>query len=521
MSKFLLLIFFSLNLFAKTFIVASYNVENLFDLKKDNSEYKEYIPNTKSKWNQKTYDIKIKNIIKVLKDMDADIVALQEVENRQLIKTLQRKLPQYKYSSFSKYKNSSVGIGFLSKIKIIKNQDINVKFTTKLFRPILETTFEIENTEFKIFNNHWPSKRVAESYRLKYAKKLFDRLNSLPKDYDYILLGDFNSNYNEFKTLYKNKELNDTKGITGINQVLNTTIDKKFVTYDDILKAEKTKHYNLWLDLDYHQRFSNKYRGQNNTPDNIIVSSSLFDNKKISYVLNSFEVFKPTYLYKNNKILRWHLKNKVHQGGGFSDHLPIFAKFTTKKEKKNPLKKIKKEELTKISQLYKKAKLINSVTLKDVIVIYKNKNSAIIKQKDDRAIYLYKNAKELKEGYSYDLEVVQIEDYYGLKEIKKFYIKKEKNRVSNYKSLYLDAKKINLFDVKYQNEIVTNLEGTFYKGKLNFNQNKEKKSIKVFAKNRSDLPKNNSYIKIKKAHLGYYKSRVQLVIYNKSDIDVN
>jgi hypothetical protein len=64
----------------------------------------------------------------------------------------------------------------------------------------------------------------------KFAKKLFDRLEKLPRDYDYILLGDFNSNYDEFKTIYSNKKLNDTQGLTGINQVLNTTIGKKFVT---------------------------------------------------------------------------------------------------------------------------------------------------------------------------------------------------------------------------------------------------------------------------------------------------
>ncbi len=521
MLKFLIPLFLSLNLFSKTFTIASYNVENLFDLKKNRSDYKEYIPNTKSRWNQKTYTIKINNIVKVLKDIDADIIALQEIENRELIRSLQRKLPYYKYSSFSKYKNSSVGIGFLSKIKILRNQDIKVNFTNKLFRPILETTFEIDSIEFKIFNNHWPSKRVAENYRLKYAKKLFDRLNSLPKDYDYILIGDFNSNYNEFKTIYKEKKLNNTQGITGINQVLNTTIDKRFVTYDDILNNGKRKNYNLWLDLDYDNRFSNKFRGRNNTPDNIIISPALFDNKKISYILNSFEVFKPHYLYKNKKIVRWRLKNRVHQGGGFSDHLPIFAKFTTNKKKKNPLKKLNKKELTKISQLYEKQKLIDSTILKDVIVIYKNKNSAIIKQKKDRAIYLYNNAQELKEGYSYDLEVKQIKDYNGLKEVESFKIIRENKKINNYKSLYINTRKIDIFDIKYQNEIITNLKGRYNRGKLYFIQNREEKSIKLFTKNKKDLPKNSSKISIKKAQIGYYKSKVQLIIHDKSDINVD
>ena len=213
---------------------------------------------------------------------------------------LRRKIPKYNYYSFIKYPNSAIGIGILSKIEIKDNRHIDVKFTTKLFRPILETTFIYENIEFKVFNNHWPSKAVGESYRVQYAKNLQDRLIKLPKDYDYILIGDFNSDYDEYLTFKKNQKLNNTFGITGINQILNTTFENKFVTYDDILKYEKRVHFNLWLDLPTQERFSSKFRGQNNTPDSIILSPALFDTKRVSYIPKSFTVFKPDYLYENN-----------------------------------------------------------------------------------------------------------------------------------------------------------------------------------------------------------------------------
>ena len=45
------------------------------------------------------------------------------------------------------------------------------------------------------------NQKSPESYRIKYAKDLQDRVSILPKDYDYILLGDFNSDYDEFKHL--------------------------------------------------------------------------------------------------------------------------------------------------------------------------------------------------------------------------------------------------------------------------------------------------------------------------------
>lgn len=517
LTKLLLLFVFTFSLYSKTLEITSYNVENLFDMQKNRSDYKEYQPNNKSRWNQKNFNIKVNNILKVIKELDSDIIALQEIENKQMLQLLLRRLPKYKYSSFTKYRNSSIGLGFLSKIKIISSNDIDVKFSNKLFRPILETTFQMNNIEFKIFNNHWPSKRVAESYRVKFAKKLYDRIKKMPRDYDYILMGDFNSNYNEFETIYKDKRLNNTQGITGINQVLNTTINKKFVTYDDILKRGKNVNFNLWLDLPYNDRFSNKYRGMNTTPDNIIIPPALFDNKKLTYIPKSFKVFKPNYLYKNKKILRWKMNNKIHQGVGFSDHLPISASFSTNQKDKNPLKKIHTKKLNKISQLYNKTKLTNNIYLKDVVVIYKYGKNAVIKQKNDRAIYLYNNAEELKEGYSYDLSISQIKDYHGLKEIEDYKIKNNNGKEKNYKNLYIDAKYIDIFKIKYQNEIVTNIKGTFKKGNLYI---KDKK-IKLFAKNRRNLPKENSKINIKRAHIAYYRNKVQILIHDKSEIDVN
>ena len=197
MYKILFLLFITFNLFANQLKIASYNVENLFDLKIDNSEHTEFVPNSKSQWNEKNFNIKLNNLIKVIDDLDADIIALQEIENRELIQLLIKKIPKYKYYSFIKYPNSAIGLGFLSKIEIKENKFIDIKFETKVYRPILETTFLFNNVEFKIFNNHWPSKSGGESYRIKYAKDLQDILVKIEKDYDYILIGDFNSDYNE------------------------------------------------------------------------------------------------------------------------------------------------------------------------------------------------------------------------------------------------------------------------------------------------------------------------------------
>lgn len=526
MFKLLFLFLFSITLYANTFSIASYNVENFFDLNKNNTEYNEFVPNTKTAWNEKNFNIKVNNLVKVLKDIDADIIALQEIENRELMQLLLKKLPTYNYYSFIKYPDSAIGVGFLSKIKIKENKHLDVKFRTKLFRPILESTFIYENIEFKVFNNHWPSKAVGESYRVKYAKALQERVSELPKDYDYILVGDFNSDYNEMQTFKTNQKLNNTAGIAGINQILNTVIDDKFITYDDISKNEKRVHYNLWLDIPTNERFSSKFKNQNNTPDNILIPAALFDTKKVSYIPNSFMVFKPEYLYENNVVKRWEMSkskfNKTHLGGGYSDHLPIYAKFSVNKNDTNILKTLEektktKEESTTILELYKKETLSQNIVLENAVVIYKDEDKAIIKKENDRAIFIYKNAKDLKLGYSYNLQIHQIFDYYGLKEIKEFAILDEIQKVENYKSLHLDANNIDIFDFKYENEIITNLKGVVKNSKLYLENGKE---IKIYLKNRNILPKNGETITIITGHLASYKGNMQIILYSPSDFKI-
>ncbi len=523
MLKILFLFLLATFLNANTFTVASYNVENLFDLSKDNSEYDEFIPNSKSNWNEKNFNIKVNNLVKVIKELDADIIALQEIENRELMQLLLKKLPDYHYFSFIKYPNSAVGLGFLSKIEIKNNKHIDVKFTSKVFRPILETTFLYQNTEFKVFNNHWPSKAVGETYRIQYAKNLQDRILELPKDYDYILLGDFNSDYNEMQTFKTNQKLNNSFGITGINQTLNTVIDNSFITFDNILKSEKRVHYNLWLEIPSNERFSSKFKGQNNTPDNILIPAALFDTKKVSYIPKSFSIFKPAYLYENNQVKRWEMNEssfyKIHKGDGFSDHLPIYAKFSLNKEDTNVLKTIQKDEkeIITIADLYKKENLNKNIFLEDVVVIYKNDEKAIIKKANDRGIFIFKDAKDLKLGYSYNLQINQIFDFQGLKEIKEFAIIDEIKKVENYESLYLDANNIDIFDFKYENEIITNLKGVVKNSKLYLDNGKE---IKLYSNTRNMLPKNGENITILTGHLASYKGNMQIILYSPSDFKI-
>ena len=515
MKVILLLSIVYFNAFALNFKVLNYNVENLFDLKYNKTEYIEYIPNSQSNWNKSTLNIKLTNISKVINSIDADIVALQEIESLGVLKQLQKRNPEYKFINFHKKKTSAVGLGFLSKFEIIDSNIISINKFQNFSRPALDCVFKIGKKSFHIINSHWSSKRNPESSRIEYALAIYKYVKKLKNEY--IIVGDLNSNYNEFQTIKYNKKLNDTDGITGINQVLNTTIDQNFISKDDILTYDKRVHFNPWLELAKNERFSYKYRGKNNTPDNIIFSPFMFDDKDIEYKQNSFQVYKPNYLYKNGKINRWQIKGKarIHKGVGFSDHLPIMATFYLSDNQKKKIKKsIKKEN--KISDFYKLETIKNNFKIKDAIVIYKHKNSAIIKQKDDRAIFLFNCAKYLKLGGIYDLKVSKLDSFYGLKEIKELNKLTLKEFV-NIDSFYLDAKQIDIFDEKYQNEIITNLKGFFKDGYLLLDNSK----IRVYSKDKTILPKNGQNVTIRSAHLAVFKNKAQIIIYKKDDYRIN
>jgi predicted extracellular nuclease len=283
---------------ALDFRVASYNVENLFDLTNNGTEYEEYIPNTKY-WHQKAYTNKLENIKRVLIDLDAEIVSLQEIESQEALNDLLKLLPKYKYSQFIKKKNSAIGLALISKYKINSYKTITVDNSNDRERDILKTNILIDNKEIIIYTNHWRSKRSKENYRILYAKALLDEIKLNTKDLDYIIIGDLNSNYNEFQTFKREKKLNNTYNITGINHVLNTTLHGNFINKQTIQIYNEIVHYNTWLDLELKNRFSSIYRKANTTPDNILLSKALFDTKNITYKDNSLEVFKPIYLFNN------------------------------------------------------------------------------------------------------------------------------------------------------------------------------------------------------------------------------
>ena len=323
--KLLKLLLLVLPLYSQNIKIASYNVQNLFDLVDNETEYKEYIPNTSYNWDKKAYKKKLTNIRTIIKKINADILALQEIENKNVLLDLIKGL-NYKYYAISSNKKSIVKVALISKYKIKKKKEI-VVIKNSRYRNILKLIVNIKNKDLVIYVNHWPSKIAPESYRIKYAIRLEEEIKNTKGEY--IILGDLNSNFKEFIDFKKDYRLNNTNSKTGINHILKTIYKDKIISFNKFKTLDDIYKYNLWNEAKK-INFSYKYKAKKNTLDHIIIPKTLIDVKGIDYIRNSFKVFTDKNILKKNRINKWEISKKYprkHKLRGYSDHLPIYAKF--------------------------------------------------------------------------------------------------------------------------------------------------------------------------------------------------
>ena len=360
----------------------------------------------------------------------------------------------------------------------------------------------------------------------------------MPKAKEYIILGDFNSEYNECSNLRAKN--NDTNGVCGIDSWLHTYSSGRMIKLRDKVANLDFYNYNLWSELPAHKRWSHDFYGKKSSIDSIIIPPTLTDNKGWFYEQGSFNVFKKRYLFikgKKNQLNRWVYKHSKHMGKGYSDHLPIYATFanSNKKVLKHeglldkfwkmfvPVKKESNQKIAKsslkvlsVNQLAKWKYVKNAVILKDACVVFKRGDLGVIKSSiDSKAITLYKSADGLEEGSCYDFKVYKKKKYYGLDEITDLDIVKKKGKIDiqNYVPEFRDT--LMAKSAKNIGEIVKNIRG-IYKDKYITVGNS---SYKLYLKQkRKGLLKKNSHLYIKKAQIGYYKGEKELIVYSVDDI---
>jgi len=281
----------------------SWNVQNLFDGVDNGQEYPEFSVSS-GKWSRQLYELRLKNLVKIIEFNDPDIIGLQEIEGLSVLEDFSSRLKGYSYM-VSTSSPGAIQLGLLSKYPIKRTGILKTYNGDRLLRPILEVSLDIDGNELIIMNNHWKSKvgSFSEHLRLKSSSVLKKRLEEL-KDKEVLVLGDFNENYNEYQRVYKSFD-------TGL---MYNNMGKGITVTDGILG--KNELYTPWPKSTF--KGSYKYKGQWETIDNFFLNSKLLD--KESFYFNSFIVDNRDFLFdKSGNIKKWYTDFKI----GFSDHLPI------------------------------------------------------------------------------------------------------------------------------------------------------------------------------------------------------
>lgn len=310
----IILILFSLSLFAEEYKLMFWNVENLFDTiddprKNDN----EFTPNSYKRYTARAYQLKIENLAEIINDISPDIIGLAEVENIRTLNLLSELLKYQLYWEIiliecDDVRGIDVALMYRSdKFNLVDT--VSHKINLNSYRPtrdILEVNLETDSENiFTVLVNHWPSRyggqKKSEPHRITAAetlKNIVKKIQTKSPNRDIIVTGDFNDTFS----------------------------DRSF---QEILDAKKDfNNKNFLVDpLANINKGTNYYHGKWSLLDHFLLNANLNDNKNVNYKTNSAIIYKSDKLiegetkYFSGFPFRFYNINRINSG--YSDHLPI------------------------------------------------------------------------------------------------------------------------------------------------------------------------------------------------------
>lgn len=385
LSIFTFLLAFNLN--AKTLEVMAYNVENLFDAKPDvvNGKAKEdfaYLPKGhaekekgcrgvakfrkrecyETNWTEEKINWKLDNIktaIESEKTTKPDFLGLVEVENKEVVELLAKKLgysqveitesPDERGIDVALVFNETTGIKKVSRAEHV----IEVERAT---RNILEVEFMLENQyPLTIFVNHWPSLANPDSWRVKAAEKLVTRIKEIQTKnpaMSFMAIGDFNTipenNPHPFLTVLQKDGF--------MIDAFENMVKSGKVSADELAKMPKGSYFYA--------------KGKQwNMLDRIFYSPNLVDGKDLEVTPESFRIHMPKAVLREWTIGKnddpktfvpffvpksFKHEKDTKEEMGFSDHLPIYVKIEVPDTKVENKKDTKNQKNNKKSNKKKK-----------------------------------------------------------------------------------------------------------------------------------------------------------------------
>ena len=192
--------------------IACWNVQTFFDSVTEGSEYSDFIKN--KSWNDEAYRVRLERLASAIKEFDADVVVLEEVENEGVMHDIANFLAgewnsrkAYSYACFAKEKGGSIGVGILSRLELdsptVHAMDIRCNSEMPSMRPLLQVNVLKAGHELTLFVNHWKSmsggKEETDIWRQRQEELLARRMSeSISGNNPVIACGDFNRDLGDF-----------------------------------------------------------------------------------------------------------------------------------------------------------------------------------------------------------------------------------------------------------------------------------------------------------------------------------
>lgn len=311
----------------KTFRIAFYNVENLYDTIDDPlTNDADFLPGARIPWTSERYEVKLSRLADVIHALSQSqpvaILGLCEIENKMVLEDLVRS-PRIIPCRFQIIHSDSPDERGIDNAMIydpeqflpLDIRSIPVTFPsqpedrTRNILYVIGLSRKIKNDTLHIFVNHWPSrsegKEMSEPKRIRAAetlKTITDSIFSRNPNALIVIMGDLNDEPND-KSL--------TEGLEALPPAEKPANKELYNLMDPLYRQGKgTLYYKDW-DLF----------------DQVIISGSFWTQKKgiISYSKEG-NIFNPEWLMfkTDDGTLRPNRTAGKEYYGGYSDHLPVY-----------------------------------------------------------------------------------------------------------------------------------------------------------------------------------------------------
>ena len=357
-------------------MVATYNVENLFDAERDPTiKDQEFTPQGARSWTDAKVEQKIQNLSQVIRAMQGgrgpDILALTEVENRAVVERLAHQgLQGLGYDTIAHIDgpdSRGIDCAIISRYPQLgasvlhQVHDLNNPIWDKPTRGILEATFDVDGAPLTVFANHWPSKRggpIRDEQRQLIGQQLRSLIQSRSANnpqFRCVVLGDFNAHPDE-KSLGPEglgasgdqRDLQREQGplllynplMDRVQQLSQEHPDPSLTKQLQRHRPQSQKESNLRHHINRfgHRVGTHRHDSQWGSIDHIFLSAGLMKPGELQWVPGSFDVYRDDFMlgpdgapYSFEASTSRAAANTAGSAAGISDHFPVVLRLQRKK----------------------------------------------------------------------------------------------------------------------------------------------------------------------------------------------